>query len=830
MRRQAKALSAGSTSGQGSRLGSVLGARLAAKGSRAPSLRLTTHASSSLPAQKNQIATAWSLRLAVPFALAVAAFLAFVPAAASATADANEPICPAETASSPGFRPYLPDCRAYELVSPPFKEGSPMSQVATSTDGSRIIAAGLGVLEGTESDNLGEFAGSPYELTRTGSGWVTSPLSPPASLFPESGAVDYSANLELSLWRLRSIAQPEGETDLYLRAPRAPGASCPLGTPTPSACFVHVGPLQPPSEPARFGEVYAYAGASQELSQVFIYKQPEQGLWPGDTTVEEKSLYEYAGVGVSEPKLVGVSNNGPLTSNEEADLISRCGVYLGATEGEDTYNAISASGTRVFFTARPCSEPGEPQVNELYARLNASETVKISEPSTGPTGNCETCNTSTPADATFQGASEEGTKLFFLTDQAELLPGAQGKNLYEYDFDGPPHEKLRRVSDEVSEPEVQGVTRVSEDGSRVYFVARGVLAANSNGQGGEFATARQGADNLYVSESGAGSSASPTTTAFIAALCSGEGESGTVADAQCHGSDEGLWSTEDGRLAEATPNGAFLAFTSFGNLTPGDKNPVAQVFEYDASSGGLVQVSVGQCPAPETTCEAAQRFNGGDTEDSEHYAVFGGPSYARSEGGSPTSRGSHLRISNDGTVFFTSNESLTPLARSGLKNVYEYRAGNVYLISDGQDTAMIEGESAVRLVGTDAFGQDVFFTTSDQLVGQDTDTQGDFYDARIDGGFLAPAPSLGCSGEACQGPLSATPVSPSAGSLTQAGGGNLPPKPKPLTRAQKLAKALKACREKPRSKRAACIRQAKKRYGAIARKHSHAKRSARRRK
>ena len=45
-----------------------------------------------------------------------------------------------------------------------------------------------------------------------------------------------------------------------------------------------------------------------------------------------------------------------------------------------------------------------------------------------------------------------------------------------------------------------------------------------------------------------------------------------------------------------------------------------------------------------------------------------------------------------------------------------------------------------------------------------------------------------------------------------------PPAPKPvvphhLTRAEKLAKALKACKKKPKSKRAACAKRARKRYG-----------------
>ena len=57
-------------------------------------------------------------------------------------------------------------------------------------------------------------------------------------------------------------------------------------------------------------------------------------------------------------------------------------------------------------------------------------------------------------------------------------------------------------------------------------------------------------------------------------------------------------------------------------------------------------------------------------------------------------------------------------------------------------------------------------------------------------------------------------------SATFAGTGNLAPvpatkpKPKALTRAQKLARALKQCHKKPKRKRPACERKARKLYGA----------------
>jgi hypothetical protein len=50
------------------------------------------------------------------------------------------------------------------------------------------------------------------------------------------------------------------------------------------------------------------------------------------------------------------------------------------------------------------------------------------------------------------------------------------------------------------------------------------------------------------------------------------------------------------------------------------------------------------------------------------------------------------------------------------------------------------------------------------------------------------------------------------------------PKAKVLTRAQKLAIALKACHKKHGNKRKACVRAARKKYGPIGKKAKRAKR------
>jgi hypothetical protein len=161
-------------------------------------------------------------------------------------------------------------------------------------------------------------------------------------------------------------------------------------------------------------------------------------------------------------------------------------------------------------------------------------------------------------------------------------------------------------------------------------------------------------------------------------------------------------------------------------------------------------------------------------------------------------------------------------------------AGCVFLISDGLDDteghglAAVSTASAVELLGADRSGDNVFFATVDQLVGQDDDTQLDYYDARVDGGFPRPVEPAGCStSETCHEEGTAPGIEPSLGSSILGGPGNLkplisppPPPKKVLTpaqlRAEKLTKALKAChKDKRHEKRARCEKAARRKYGPV---------------
>jgi hypothetical protein len=224
--------------------------------------------------------------------------------------------------------------------------------------------------------------------------------------------------------------------------------------------------------------------------------------------------------------------------------------------------------------------------------------------------------------------------------------------------------------------------------------------------------------------------------------------------------------------ATVTPDGQFVVFTSTADLTPGDKSTAQQIFEYDAQAESLVRVSIGQ-----------GGFNDDGNTDTFNAEVSELPS-----------------VSDDGaSVAFESADVLTPAALNGQENVYEYHDGNVYLISDGQSEAKLRGVSAS--------GNDIFFETVGQLVTQDTDTQRDLYDARVDGGFPAAASPLPtCQGDACQGELSAAPTLLSPGSELQAGGN--PPlagsEVTPLVKAKPKAKTVK-CKKGYVKRKSRCV-------------------------
>ncbi len=342
----------------------------------------------------------------------------------------------------------------------------------------------------------------------------------------------------------------------------------------------------------------------------------------------------------------------------------------------------------------------------------------------------------------------------------------------------------------------QGMAGSSEDLSYLYFVDTAVLSGSGENQYG--ASAQAGQDNLYAWHEG--------KTEFIAALAPDDnvGNSGD------------WFASSLRRTAEASPAGRWFAFLSVAPLTGYDNrcgvndHRCPEAFLYDSTSRTLVCASCnrsGARPLGPAILPLAATVTGDPTPQ---------PRY----------------VTDTGRLYFDSQDALSLSdTNMGAEDVYEYEpgglgdceggAGCVSLMSAGR-----EGSDS-NFLAIDATGKDVFFTTRDQLVPKDTDELVDLYDAREGGGIPGDREPVGggCAGEACQAAQSPPPDS-TPGSLTFQGAENSLAKTSgegrqkapALTRAQKLARALRLCARKAKRKRAACRAQVRRHYTMKARK------------
>jgi hypothetical protein len=638
---------------------------------------------------------------------------------------------------------------------------------------------------------VGEGQGNVFIAARAADGWRPNSIEPPVVSETAGLFQGFSSSLSLSVLSdgppttgAPALCETTFENALYVYG-SGNRAYTPLFT------FAH-----PPGE---CGLKPQFAGVSADDSSVTF--ETNAALTPGATagqagyTTETRNIYDSVG-GKLYP--VNVLPNGMQDVNAALGGVSQPG-----EEGEDNEaqrrrpgyhhygQAIARDGSRVVWTdLNTAVTPEDPSgESRLFVRENPS----------GPTPSTVQVDASVGGGGNYQGASSDGSKVFF----------TKGGALYEYNFNTVTTNDLAPAGD------VLGISGVSEDGAYVYFVAKRVLSGNENSQRD---TAHLGEPNLYVRHAG--------QTTFIATLFPTDNE--LEENGENNGESYfGDWRTGfKTRTAEVTPNGLALVFTSRRGITGYDNNggchlvsanePAGcpEIFVYNADSAQLV---CGSCN-PSGQPPVAARLAGG-LENA--YKVGGGFLPAPSTAATGTYQ---LRwISEDGSrVFFDTAEPLVPRDTNGVQDVYEWeRAGTgschttpgcVYIISSPSSS------EEAYFVDASASGNDVFLAQRSQLGPEAHGEEVELYDARVGGGF--PQVSTECTGTGCQGVPPAPPMFATPSSVTFHGTGNFSqPAPlkvlvKPSTRAQKLARALKACHTKhDKRKRAACKARARKRYG-----------------
>jgi hypothetical protein len=684
----------------------------------------------------------------------------------------------------------LADGRQWELVSPVGKLGEQVTTQGlrqTSEDGSAIAYPMSGPFV---ADAPGNVQSSEAISKRGPDGWSTediaTPHSGPAFInYYGQEYVFFSSDLS------HALAQPLGET------PLSPEATEKTLYTRDDATGVYTPLVYPADVPpgTKFG------GVNTEL--VFLRGPLLVTSTPDESHVVLRSKVALTTDAVEE----GHEQYYYEWSAGRLRLVTGEGFVAGR-------RAVSNDGSRIFWQRF--------RANQLYmTNMTNGEMVRIDRAQ----GVAEPSESA----AYFQMASGDGSLVYF-TDSLQLT-SSPGGGLYAYDVETG---KLTLVTVPVKSAEEAGIGSMvlgaSEDGSYVYLEAKSVLSQMPNA---EEEKAIAGANNLYVLHHEVHGVTEEWKPSFIAALSVDDGS-------EWDSSGEGEEFAITKQTVEVSRSGRYLAFMSDRSLTGYDNRdassgaPDEEVYRYDVAGAQLVCAS---CDPTGARPSGWLEPGGDGVPLSDTPGTWVGRGVAATiRAISGVANGVALYepkyMLDDGRLFFDSHDALVAQDINGVDDVYEYEPDGVGGCASGNGcVALLSGGVGAResaFEDASVSGDDVFFMTADLLASQDVDTAYDMYDARACT-TEAPCPSStvalpSCeTADSCKGALTPQPgVFGAPASATFNGAGNVTagavkhavkPKARALTRAQKLARALKGCRKRPKQRQAVCEAKARRSYG-----------------
>ncbi len=659
-----------------------------------------------------------------------------------------------------GFSGRLPDCRAYELVTPPVKSSSQFD--AGRTYASTASADGEALTLNIQEPRPGApTAGEAYVARRSVSGWIAEDIMPLES-YDGVGCAEEQAVYAYSEQLTKDVLEADGGSSTPGHNSGENAESCnpegrqvvsgePVGyanllvrdNATGAYRLVNVTPPGVTPANAHFQD------ASADLSRVFF---TETSSLAEGARYGVENLYEWDEGAL---RLVSVLPDGTAVPGS-----------LAAKAGTPEYEGVvSSDGSHVLFTYG----------GALYDRVGGQRTVQIDEQQGGP---------GPGGGGSLMAATSDGSKVFFV-DENDLTPGSTATagepDLYACVLpEGASKCELTdlTVAKAGEHADVLSVTPLGgHDSSYVYFVANGVLASNTreftNSEGKTIVEgAEAGKENLYLWNG--------DKTTFIA---TGVVHNGTAG------------------FDQASPDGEWLAFESKKSLTDYDVvQPtsgagglgVNELFLYSATTGQLACASCN--PTGEPPIE-----NGGVATPPELYRIF---------------RARHL-LTDAGKMFFETREALVPSDTNGQLDVYEYEGGGAHLISSGTSSFESNLESASES------GNDVFFRSNQVLVPQDNqEGQLVIYDARVDGGISALASPPACTTtDACRTAVSPQPsIYGAPASQTFSGAGNLAPPPLTVVKKVTKKKTAKCKQGLVKNKKGKCVKRPMQKKKAMAKR------------
>jgi hypothetical protein len=659
----------------------------------------------------------------------------------------------------------LPDCRAYEMVSPVDKNGGEIAQAFNGNPpGAGFFQAAPSGEKITYSsptsfgDQVSAQNVNQYLATRNASNWSSHGINPPITartvpFFLSPYALHrqfwgFSEDLS-SAWLLNDNDVPitqdgiEGFVNLYRRdnlnnSFEAVTVATPLK-------YAEEGYEE---EERKLG--LEFKGASADGSQS-IY-QAAAAMTP-DAAAAFNQNFQVYDFSAGELHLVSILPDG--TPNLSSSYVGWRFTEYGYRDVLD--RAVSKDGTKIFWMA---DSFGQGDGGHIFVRKNPTQPQsalsggKCTEPDKGCT--VAVSESVSAEKSEFWTASTDGSKAIFRIHSGPLL-----NDLYEFDVET---ETPTLIAGQVS-----GVVGASEDLSYVYFLSGEVLTAGASA----------GGQNLYVEHDG--------SFHFIATL--------TEKDAGEVGAGIAVASPilRDSRV---TPDGRHLAFMSTEQLTGYDNtdaNSVSpapsdlEVFIYDADADKLSCASCNPSGARPLGQPLVAPFSVSDEKTTGLQAAAWIPTWENEFHPSRV-------LSDDGDrLFFNSFDALVPGDTNGAQDVYQWEAEGAgdCREAEGCISLISTGESAQKSEFIDASsnGDDVFIRTKSSIDPADPGLY-DLYDVRVGGGYPVAIVPPACVGDACQGPPSA-PDDPTPASASFKGAGN-----------SSAPKASRRCAQRQRRSRA----------------------------
>jgi hypothetical protein len=359
--------------------------------------------------------------------------------------------CDNNTLRSENNSTELPDCRAYEQVSPADKNGYDAGTLRILP--SYVAAEGGSALSfesyGAFGDSVGASTFNSYLSRRGSSGWTTQALSPPVSAESVSGGfpefqyytpdLKYAAVFTPANVLLAPGATPNG-SNLYLRD---------NSTGTYRTLNLGTGPGTGP------GSISFVAAASADGEHILF---ESSAALTADAPPGEYNLYEWSD---GQLRLVTIGPDGaPIPAGGTIEAGGRTST---------TTHAMSEDGSRVVFKSR------EGDFGQLYLYEDGQPTIEVSA------SRRSTPDPGGPGIVRFQGASADTSQIYFIDSEALTEDATPGRvALYRYDADTKALINLE-ASLGAGHELAEGVAAISEDGSYVYFHSDSKLYLWHNG-------------------------------------------------------------------------------------------------------------------------------------------------------------------------------------------------------------------------------------------------------------------------------------------------------------------------------------------------------------